>query len=300
MPADNIEVADILDRVADLLETQGADGFRVRAYRRGARTCRELARPLAEIVAVEGLRGLEELPSIGKSLAVSIAEILHTGRLRQLDRLEGEVSPEDLFATLPGLGEELAHRIHDVLGIETLEELEVAAHDGRLATVPGIGERRLHAIRDSVAAVLGGAARMRGRRLRHAEAPRPAAPSVAAILDVDAEYRRRAATSSLRRIAPRRFNPQGEAWLPILHTAREGWYFTVLFSNTARAHRLGTTHDWVVLLYERDGTEGQCTVVTEHRGPLAGQRVVRGREAETPAPDPVSSGAQPAPPATGP
>jgi len=296
MPADNIEVADILDRVADLLEAQGADGFRVRAYRRGARTCRELARPLVEIVATEGLRGLEELPSIGKSLAVSIAEIVHTGRLRQLDRLEGEVSPEDLFATLPGLGEELAHRIHDVLGIETLEELEVAAHDGRLATVPGIGERRLHAIRDSVAAVLGGAARMRGRRLRHVEAPRPAAPSVAALLDVDAEYRRRAATSSLRRIAPRRFNPQRDAWLPVLHTAREGWYFTALFSNTARAHRLGMTRDWVVLLYERDGTEGQCTVVTEHRGPLAGRRVVRGRETETPPPASMPSDAvRPAP-----
>jgi hypothetical protein len=55
---------------------------------------------------------------------------------------------------------------------------------------------------------------------------------------------------------------------------------TALFSNTARAHALGRTHDWVVLFYERNGDEGQCTVVTETRGPLAGRRVVRGRESE--------------------
>ncbi len=53
-----------------------------------------------------------------------------------------------------------------------------------------------------------------------------------------------------------------------------------LFSNTARAHELGRTGDWVVLFYERNGDSGQCTVVTETRGPLAGRRVVRGRESE--------------------
>ena len=69
--------------------------------------------------------------------------------------------------------------------------------------------------------------------------------------------------------------------MPILNTRRNGWSFTVLFSNTARAHELGTTHDWVVIYFERDGrAEDQCTVVTEHQGPLAGRRVIRGREAE--------------------
>jgi hypothetical protein len=82
-------------------------------------------------------------------------------------------------------------------------------------------------------------------------------------------------------IAPKRFNPKGEAWLPVLHVRRGRWHFTALFSNTARAHELGKVEDWVVLYFHSDGGgEAQRTVVTETRGALVGQRVVRGREAE--------------------
>lgn len=98
------------------------------------------------------------------------------------------------------------------------------------------------------------------------------------LLDVDREYREKAEDEALPTIAPRRFNPEGESWLPILHTERGPWRFTALFSNTARAHELGRTDDWVVLYYERDGHEDQATVVTERQGELAGRRVVRGRE----------------------
>ena len=85
----------------------------------------------------------------------------------------------------------------------------------------------------------------------------------------------------LPNIAPRRFNPSGEAVLPILHTERGDWHCTALFSNTARAHELGRTRDWVVIYFHHDsGPEGQRTVVTETRGPHAGHRTVRGREAE--------------------
>jgi hypothetical protein len=97
---------------------------------------------------------------------------------------------------------------------------------------------------------------------------------------VDAEYRRLAEADALRKITPRRFNPERQAWLPILHTERAGWSFTALYSNTARAHELGRTRDWVVVYCERDGHEGQCTVVTEFQGPKRGRRVVRGREQE--------------------
>jgi len=69
-------------------------------------------------------------------------------------------------------------------------------------------------------------------------------------------------------------------WLPVLHTERDTWRFTVLFSNTALAHQLGRTRDWVVVYFHTDTRpEGQRTVVTETRGPLAGRRVIRGREA---------------------
>jgi hypothetical protein len=75
-------------------------------------------------------------------------------------------------------------------------------------------------------------------------------------------------------------NPEGKRWLPILHVERDGYSFTALFSNTSRAHQLHTTHDWVVVFFERDGHESQCTVVTETHGHLKGRRVVRGREEE--------------------
>ena len=158
--------------------------------------------------------------------------------------------------------------------VKKLEALEVAAHDGTLETVPGIGERRADAIRAGIAALLG---RTRGRTMRP-----EAAPGVDTLLDVDRLYRDRAAAGKLPKIAPRRFNPDNEAWLPILHTDRDGWHFTALFSNTARAHELGRTDDWVVLYYyDGDHREGQCTIVTETHGPAAGRRVVRGREAES-------------------
>jgi hypothetical protein len=105
-------------------------------------------------------------------------------------------------------------------------------------------------------------------------------PDVATLLEVDAEYRDRAAKGRLQRIIPRRFNPGRKAWLPILHAEQDAWHLTVLFSNTARAHELGRTQDWVVIFYVRDGDEGQCTIVNETHGPLIGRRVVRGRETD--------------------
>jgi putative hydrolase len=83
------------------------------------------------------------------------------------------------------------------------------------------------------------------------------------------------------RVAPRRFNLSGEAWLPVLHAVRGAWHFTALFSNAAQAHQLGRTRDWVMLyFYDDEHAEGQHTVVAEKHGALTGRRVVRGRETE--------------------
>jgi hypothetical protein len=65
-----------------------------------------------------------------------------------------------------------------------------------------------------------------------------------------------------------------------MQARRKGWSLTALFSNTARAHELGKTHDWVVIYYDKGGRQGQCTVITAGTGPLKGERVVRGRERE--------------------
>lgn len=100
------------------------------------------------------------------------------------------------------------------------------------------------------------------------------------LLDVDREYRSKARRRKLPRIAPRRFNPTLEAWLPVLHTQRGERHYTALFSNTARAHELGMTHDWVVVYRDDHGGDGQWTVVTARFGSLRGKRIVRGREDE--------------------
>ena len=101
------------------------------------------------------------------------------------------------------------------------------------------------------------------------------------LLEVDRLYLDQAFAGELPRITPRRFNPEGKAWLPILHTDKSGWHFTAMFSNTARAHELQKADDWVVIyFYDDHHREGQHTLVTETRGPLQGMRVVRGREAE--------------------
>lgn len=267
------QIADRLNEAAELLEAQGANPFRVRAYRLAADTIRELREEPARILARDGLDGLVRLPNIGVRLARAIDEMSDTGRWIQLERMRGEAEPEELFQSVPGIGPETARRLHDRLHVDTLEALEIAAHDGRLETVPGIGPRKAAAIRASLGAML--ARRSRRGQEDHDE------PPVAELLEVDRTYRDRARAGTLRQIAPRRFNPGGEAWLPILHVDRGNWSFTALFSNTARAHDLGRTHDWVVIYFARpEGREQTRTVVTETHGPLEGKRVVRGREAE--------------------
>ena len=107
------------------------------------------------------------------------------------------------------------------------------------------------------------------------------APGVGVLLSVDREYREKARAGRLPKIAPRRLNPEGKAWLPVLHTRFGPWHFTALFSNTERAHELHRVYDWVVIFHsDPDGSEGQVTVVTERHGALTGERVVRGREPE--------------------
>jgi hypothetical protein len=276
-PPCNLTVANALEQVADLLETQQANRFRVAAYRNAAGTIRSLSQDVSEILQQEGRAGLTRLPGIGDALAGAIEQLCTNGRLPLLERLRGEHVAESLFATIPGIGPELAERIHHQLGIETLAELEAAAWDGSLERVPGIGRKRVQAVREVIAG------RSRYRPTMSAPSPSPAAPAdqppVEELLGVDAEYRRKAAADRLVRIAPRRFNPTGTAWLPILHTTRGDRHYTALYSNTARAHELGTTHDWVVI-YRDDATDGRWTVITSQFSDLKGRRIVRGREEE--------------------
>ena len=273
----NSDIAQRLMEVAQLLSEQGANPFRIRAYEHATETLRNLPNPISEIFREEGFDGLRKLPGIGESLARSIRDLIVTGRLPMLDRLRGETDPVVLLASVPGIGKVLAARLHHDLGIDTLEDLETAAHDGRLSQIGGIGQKKLAGI---IATLTSRLARLRGPRWASGSGSQPSLPSVVELLDVDREYRRKAEEGQLRLIVPRRFNPKRQAWLPVLHTERGTRHYTALFSNTARAHQLGMTRDWVLLYYD-DGTgERQCTVITAQRDPLKGHRIVRGREAE--------------------
>ncbi|HMB91852.1 MAG TPA: helix-hairpin-helix domain-containing protein [Rhodothermales bacterium] len=277
----NTDIADALDTLANRLNERDANPHRVQAYRLAAETVRHHEQPLAEMLQNDGVDVLKTLPWIGDSLASRIAGFVETGHLRLLDDIRNAFQPKRLFTRVPGIGPELAQRLYDELGIETLEALEVAAHDGRLEGVEGFGRRRVRALRAQLNMMLGRQARRRAHRLRTSQPGRDEeAPSIADLLNVDLEYRYRSARNELHRIAPRRFNPEGEAWLPVLNTQRRPWRFTALFSNTARAHELEKTDDWVVIYAEHGDLERQYTVVTEARGELKGERVVRGREAE--------------------
>ena len=278
-PRDNAAIAQMLREMAALLEAQGEPNpFRSAAYRRAADTVAASTVGMSELFEREGMDGLDALPGVGPGIAAAIAEFLRSGHWARLDRLRGTADPEALLRTIPGVGPALAVRLHEELGVDTLEALELAAHDGRLERLPNLGARRAAAIRAALTQMLD-----RARALRRPREPAPPQPQVpvALLLDADREYRAAAEADRLPKISTRRFNPAGQPWLPVLHTRRDEWNLTVLYSNTARAHELGHVRDWVVV-YVEDGAhrERQYTVVTASRGALAGRRVVRGREDE--------------------
>jgi len=265
--------AERLREAATLLAHQDDNPYRVAAYRRAANTVAALDVNVRDLLDAGGIKALEDIPGIGKRIAGGLAELARTGRWTYLERLRGSGEPRDVFCTIPGVGPIFAKRLHEALHVETLEQLEAALHEKAAGAVPGIGPRRLAILRAALDQML--------RRIRAVRTAPADEPPVAVLLDVDREYRTKARADQLRKIAPKRFNPKGEAWLPVLHTVRDRWHFTALFSNTARAHELDKVQDWVVLYFHSDsGGEAQRTVVTETRGALAGQRVVRGRERE--------------------
>lgn len=271
----NEEIVKNLREIAGLLEKQNANPFRINAYRRAANTIESLNEPLKEIVEKQGIAGLTTLHGIGEGIARSIYEYVATGKMTRLETLRGENDPISLFEQIPGVGSTLAREIHEQLHIDTLEALELAAHNGRLEKLPKIGKNRSESIQVWLSSVL-------GKRRYQPLATKPIQePSVSMLLEIDHRYRIAAEQNKLPKIAPKRFNPTGKAWLPILHSSRGEWHFTAMYSNTFRAHELGRTHDWVVIYYyDKHHHEGQNTVVTETRGNLISKRVVRGRELE--------------------
>lgn len=140
MILNNSEIRDMLNQVADLLDIQGDNPFRVRAYREAARMIDAMSQQIAEKVrANEDLTGYR---GIGKDMAAKIREIVETGTLGKLQQLREQLplSLLDLMQ-VPSLGPRKISHIYRELGISTLEELEKAAREGRLAALNGFGEK---------------------------------------------------------------------------------------------------------------------------------------------------------------
>lgn len=268
MQCDNMVIAEHLREYAGLLEEQGEESFRSRAYRRASDVVAALDRPITAILAEGGQEALEALPAVGEAIASAIIEIVASGHWGQLERLRGELAPEVLFRTIPGIGPRLAGVLAEDGTLETLEDLEHAIHFGNFA-LKGIGPRRKQMIASALAERL-------ARRSKPYRWNKSSQPSAALLLEVDRTYRDKAASGALRQIAPRRFNPTHEAWLPVMHSQVGDWHFTVLFSNSRRAHELGKIKDWVVIYHQRDDEpEGWSIVTTSMHGATAGKRVVR-------------------------
>jgi len=140
MPVHNADIASIFEQIAEILEIEAANPFRIRAYRNAARTVLGLGRELATLL--EQGKDLTELPGIGKDLAAKIAEIVHTGKCQALEKLRKEL-PAGLTELLqiPGLGPKRVHALYQELDIHTAEQLLRAAQDGRLQQLHGFGAK---------------------------------------------------------------------------------------------------------------------------------------------------------------
>lgn len=192
MSIQNAEVARVFTEIADLLEIEGANPFRIRAYRNAARTIGELSRSVHTLVA-QG-EDLDALPGIGVDLAAKITEIVSTGRCALLDRLRAEL-PSGIGELLevPGLGPKRVRALHHELGVQSIEQLHRAASDGRIQQIAGFGARLQQAILEATAARAPSAARTR------IDVAEPVAEALIASLAAVPGVERAAVAGSLRR-----------------------------------------------------------------------------------------------------
>jgi len=160
----NAEIAAVFDEIADLLEIEEANPFRIRAYRNAARRLEDLGRSVASMV--DGGEDLTAIPGIGADLAGKIAEVVHTGTCELRERLRREVPPAVTeLLKIPGLGPKRVRALYHELDVHTLEQLERAARDGRIRGLHGFGEKTERRILEAIGAHAGKSTRF---KLAHA------------------------------------------------------------------------------------------------------------------------------------
>ncbi len=188
----NAEIAAVFEEIADLLELQDENPFKVRAYRQAARLLRGLGAEAAELLAAG--EDLRRLPGIGKELAAKIADVVQTGTTPALERLRQSV-PAALreLLRLPGLGPKRVRALHRELGLTTREGLRRAALQGRIRELAGFGETRERQILEALAR-----AAAEGRRTAIGEA-RPEVEALLSFLRAQPGVKRAEAAGSFRR-----------------------------------------------------------------------------------------------------
>ena len=237
MPAttpNNAEIAGRFELLADLLELDGAVAYRYLAYRKAAKTLRETPESVARLSEQGRLR---ELPGVGAAVADKVAELLDTGNISALEKLES-VTPPGVVPVMhiPGIGPKTARRIFADLGLVTLEDAVAAARDGRIRDLPGMGEKTEQAILAGAESAVSGRARLSVARLR------PLAENVRdALLEVPAVDRCEIA-GSLRRYA---------------ETAKD---IDLVASTAAPAEVVDAfvAYDWVASVEQRGETKVTC------------------------------------------
>lgn len=237
MPLHNADIAEKFRRLADLLEIEGANRFRVRAYRNAAATVAGLPRDAAAMIA-DGA-DLSQLPGIGDDLAGKIAELVESGTLDALEEIETRVPPglSDI-GRVPGLGPKRVKALHDALGIDSLEALRNAADSGRVRNVPGFGRKTEENLREEL-----GRFETAERRLRLIDAEHIAAPLMDFVKGIDGVKQATIAGSFRRR-------KETVGDLDILVSARRGSDVTerfVEYDEVSEIVSRGSTRSTVIL-----------------------------------------------------
>ena len=144
----NEEIAERFTRLATLMEIRGDDRFRVRSYRNAAEVIETWPRPLSRVAAEAGVRGLQELPGVGKAISGKIVELLERGTFEAWEKLTGE-TPETVLDLLEveGVGPKTAAVLYQQFKVSSLDDLRKFVEGGGLELVDGVGERSAERIR---------------------------------------------------------------------------------------------------------------------------------------------------------
>lgn len=246
----NADIAAIFEKLADLLEIEGANPFRIRAYRKAARQIANLPREAADMI--EAGENLADLPSIGDDLAHKIAEIVATGKLHLLDEVSGRM-PSGLsdIVALPGLGPKRAKLFYDHLGVRSRGELASKIKSGAANGLPGIGKTILTKILQAIERQ-----EMGTRRFKLYDAERIAEPLRVFLDDIPGVEQVMIAGSYRRRR-----ETVGDIDIVVAGIAKQGGDIIARFTQYPECERVvsqGTTRSTIIL---KNGLQADLRVV---------------------------------------